>query len=415
MSPETAPRRGRVLLLGVTALVVALVAGFVGYQVAAGEDDGGDAGAGADLRTQAPLGLDIYAPTEAEVTAGEHGSLIWSREITGGGVEGATTHLVIYRSVGAKGQPVAVSGLVTLPDGEPPEGGWPVLSWGHGTTGTADACAPSRGVLPGQANFYAGMMNQVVGTYVERGYAVVATDYEGLGTPGPHPYLLGGSAGRAMTDIVSAARDLDGRVSGRWLAAGHSQGGQAALWTAGVGDDYAPDLDLQGIVALAPPSQLPGAREDEDGLAGSIFLGPVVASAAEVADVDPGEVFTPTGEALLPQLEERCLDGLSEDDSFGGLAADELVQEDADLGPVEEVVAENDASTLEPSVPVLLVHGTGDTTVPVSLSDALEEQYEEAGTDLTYERVDGANHVDILLDAQRLVDEWAAQAAPELP
>src|SRR5947208_1260634 len=83
------------------------------------------------------------------------------------------------------------------------------------------------------------------------GYAVVRTDYQGLGTPGIHQYLVGTAEGRSTLDIVRAARKLDSRVSGRTAIAGHSQGGHAALWGAALAPKWTPELNLRGTVAFA--------------------------------------------------------------------------------------------------------------------------------------------------------------------
>src|SRR5690606_12354078 len=139
-----------------------------------------------------------------------------------------------------------VSGTVTVPAGEPPEGGWPVISWAHGTTGVGDACAPSAHSVGGPARDYLAVTDPVIARWVTGGYAVVATDYEGLGTPGGHPYMNGISAAHTVTDIVRAARELDSRIGAKWAVAGHSQGGHAALFTAAQGAEYAPELDLVG-------------------------------------------------------------------------------------------------------------------------------------------------------------------------
>ncbi len=79
-------------------------------------------------------------------------------------------------------------GLRDAPRGKPPKHGWPVVSWAHGTTGIADACAPSRDPK-GPYTFYAAKQ---FGAWLKAGYAVANTDYEGLGTPGVHP-VPGGS------------------------------------------------------------------------------------------------------------------------------------------------------------------------------------------------------------------------------
>ncbi|MGN7249256.1 lipase family protein [Janibacter anophelis] len=374
-----------------------------------------------------PSGTAFYETSAEQLAAGRHGSLIWSRRVVEGPTIGGTTHLVMYRSTDAKGEPVAVSGVVSIPTGEPPEGGWPVISWGHGTTGMADDCAPSRSLVDQQTGVYTASMDRATAELVDEGYAVVRTDYEGLGTPGPHPYLMGQSAGAAMTDIVLAAHELSPDLSRRWVAMGHSQGAQAALFTSRFTQAYSPGIDLTGIVALAPPSQLgvvvdmadgsraPSTTEEEraaatDSASGSGFLGPLVVSAARVTGVPVEDVVSPAGRELLPQLEERCIAELFRGDSFGGMPLTTFLAQDADLSRIRRTVGTNDAAELHPHVPVLIVHGTKDTTVPILLSDRLEEQYAQQGADVEYERVRGADHISVLEEAAPRVRAWVARS-----
>ena len=399
------------------ALVVVLVLALLVVWRAT-TDDGPSAPTG-------PSGTAFYETSAEQLAAGRHGSLIWSRRVVEGPTIGGTTHLVMYRSTSAKGEPVAVSGVVSVPQGEPPSGGWPVISWGHGTTGTADRCAPSRSLVDEQTGVYAASMDRATAQLVDDGFAVVRSDYEGLGTPGPHPYLMGQSAGAAMSDIVLAAHELSPDLSSRWVAMGHSQGGQAALFTARFTDAYTPGLDLVGIVAIAPPSQLgvvvemadgepaPGATAAEtEAAAGQDagFLGPLVVAAARTADVPLEDVVSPTGRQLLPQLEQRCIAELFRDDSFGGMRLTDFLREDADLSRIRRTVGTNDVAEVHPHVPVLLVHGEDDTTVPVLLSDRLAEQYEEQGADLEYERITGADHISVLTQGQSRVRAWVDRA-----
>lgn len=411
------PRRRRWWTVG--AVVLALLAGVVWWAAAGGDEDPGPA--------RGPDGAAFYAPDEDLVAEGEHGSLIWSRRVVEGPTIGGTTHLVLYRSTSAKGETVPVSGVVSVPEGDPPEGGWPVISWGHGTTGMADDCAPSRSLVDEQTGVYTASMERTTAGLLEEGHAVVRTDYEGLGTPGPHPYLMGQSAGAAMTDIVLAAREVAPDLSSRWLAMGHSQGGQAALFTSRFTGAYAPGLDLLGIVALAPPSQLgpvvemtgsdrPPAsgrgeavgREQPDG--GATFIGPLLVAAARTADVPVEEVVSPRGRELLPQLEERCIAELFGEDSFGGIPVDEFVADGADVERLRRTVGTNDAAELHPSAPVLLVHGAEDTTVPPLLSERLTEQYRGRGADITHVSVAGADHIAVLEESAPDVRAWVEEA-----
>ncbi|MDH4282010.1 MAG: hypothetical protein OEV36_05120, partial [Myxococcales bacterium] len=111
---------------------------------------------------------------------------------------------VLYVSQAVDGTPIAVSGLVAAPVGAAPEQGRDVVTWAHGTKGIPDRCAPSRGYRSGFHDFY-----DIAPELVAAGYVGVMSDYEGLGTPGVHPYLVGPSEGRGVLDIVRAAQQID--------------------------------------------------------------------------------------------------------------------------------------------------------------------------------------------------------------
>ena len=137
---------------------------------------------------------------------------------------GAHTSHVQYTSRALDGHDVVESGVVVAPDGAPPSGGRPVVSWAHGTTGLADTSAPS--LAPGVVDRLPWLRE-----LLDRGVVIAATDYEGLGTPGPHPYLVGDSEGRSVLDIARAAQQVEGTGANNVVVAmGHSQGGHAALF-----------------------------------------------------------------------------------------------------------------------------------------------------------------------------------------
>ncbi|MEZ0113580.1 hypothetical protein ABH920_007613 [Catenulispora sp. EB89] len=235
----------------------------------------------------------FYIETEKDVT-GSAGDLIRYEPIEPGEyafVAGAgAMYRVLYQSTsGTKarfGQPIAVSGLIAFPDGRAPVGGWPVVSWAHGTVGSADKCAPSMDAYvdaePGDEGL--GLLRKInraphrlLSGLMAAGWAVAMTDYEGLGTRGNHPYLLGESEGRGVLDIVEAARQLAVQtdrppLSERCAIVGHSQGGQAALFAAHLAtrstDPYSVRGTLVGVAALAPASNLKGTLNpfDDPGL-----------------------------------------------------------------------------------------------------------------------------------------------------
>src|SRR5262249_18009538 len=152
--------------------------------------------------------------------AAKPGSLIWSTPFKA--IPGAQAWKVLYHSRAVDGSDVAVSGVVVAPTGPAPAGGRPVISWAHGTPGIADQCAPSR---TGDM----GSRLPSIGKLISQGYVVVATDYEGLGTPGTHPYLVGESEARGALDIARAAHQIrETAANDTTFVWGQSQGGQGA-------------------------------------------------------------------------------------------------------------------------------------------------------------------------------------------
>src|SRR3954470_15247624 len=145
-----------------------------------------------------PAGLPAFYGVPDPLPKGNPGDVIKSEVVAVTGVHG-TVERVMYHSRSLHDEDVHVTGLIAVPSTPPPSGGYPVISWAHGTTGIADTCAPS--ITPDD---YGDIANQLL----DAGYVVVGTDYEGLGTPGRHPYIVGESEARSTLDIVRAARNL---------------------------------------------------------------------------------------------------------------------------------------------------------------------------------------------------------------
>ena len=164
-------------------------------------------------------------------------------------VDAGRADRVIYSSTdGIEGKlPVVVSGAVFLPKGEKPAEGWPVIAWAHGTVGIADICAPSNTKRSDRDAAY-------LGHWLSLGYAVVASDYQGLGVPGGHPYLATKPEAYSVLDAVRAAQAEKGYgLSKKVVLVGQSQGGGAAFATAVEAAHYAPEIDIRGTVATGTP------------------------------------------------------------------------------------------------------------------------------------------------------------------
>jgi pimeloyl-ACP methyl ester carboxylesterase len=350
--------------------------------------------------TKGPSGLKFYSP--GKLPAGPHGTLIWARPLhSPAALAHATNSTVLYKQVGVRGKLVAVSGIVSVPKGTPPKGGWPVITYAHGTTGIAPACAPSRDTGPSSGAHGADIgAAPLLNGWIKDGYAVVRTDYEGLGGPGVHPYLIGRSEGYGVLDIVRAARQLVPTLSNRIVISGHSQGGHAALWAASLAPRYTPDLHLLGTVAFAPQSH----TAEEASLLRSIPSTSLTGLSAMILrglsvgypSLDITSILTPQGAALYPQTLTKCLDALDQPNSLGGLPLNKLIDPNADLTPEIKDLALNDPENLKIKGPVLLEQGLADVTVIPAFDQALSQELAKNGAKVTYHTYAGVDHGGVL-------------------
>lgn len=386
-------RPGRVRALAArVAVATCVVLGLSACGSGAGAAD--TSSANSSVRV-GPPGAAFYVPPR-HLPPGGHGTLIWARPFTGPvAVDGATNTLLLYEQRGVRGGIVATSGYLAVPRGQPPKGGWPVISWAHGTTGIADQCAPTRNPDELDQVTNGALLDQWLGL----GYAVVRTDYEGLGTPGAHPYLDGVSEGRAMLDIVTAARELDPQLSNRVVLAGHSQGGHATLWAASLASRYAPNLDVRGAIAFAPVSHLADdIRVDTTfprGLMAMVLRGAQIAQPS----LHVGSLLSPAAAALFPQTLTRCLGKLGAADSYGALPRAQFYRPGAKLGPVYRELDRNDTVGLRIRVPTRIEQGLADVIVLPAYTRQLERSLRAAGDPATLATYRGASHSGVLVAA----------------
>lgn len=368
------------------------------------------AGAGAQGAIQGkkgPAGNAFYYPS-AKLIKGEPGTVIWQREVkyTANGrvalPAASKTLLVLYRSRDPKGRPVAVSGTVDLPKTAAPDGGWKMISWGHGTTGVADKCAPSRTRAGGPADGYIQYASATADGWLKAGYAVLRTDYEGLGTDGVHRYLIGRSEGRSIVDMALAARNLTapGTLSDEYVIGGHSQGGQSALFAAAEAAKDAPGLDLRGVFAYAPASHIYEQRVaidnlglDFGGLTGLAVM--ILDSAAREAGVKTRTLVNPKVAKLLPLLEKGCSPEIGK--AFQKIAPKEILKPGVKSDKIDAVLKAMNPAVSIP-VPVLILQGTSDSTVFPNFTTALKGELEAKGNNLTFREFAGLTHSTIVTD-----------------
>lgn len=282
---------------------------------------------------------------------GSPGNVIWastSRLIFGGRAQ-----RILYHSSDTMGRPVGVTAWLGLPSTV--DENTPIVSWGHGTSGMADDCAPSRQESPATFPFFQQLL--------DAGYIVVASDFAYLGTPGPHPYYDAATMAYSMIDAAIAAQQFSGS-NGPIVYSGYSIGGRGAIFSQAMSEWYAPHLDVRGAATFRP-----GVDGIAEGgtlwktLRDSPFKGYIVMAFYGVSLAwgdkyyELGDILTPTAIERLPLLDSTCLGSVL--DAFENLSGDDVFEIALDdplpkgvIGPAEQVT----------NLPLLVIAGRADTT-----------------------------------------------------
>ncbi len=349
----------------------------------------------ADPPENAPEGEDFYTPPE-ELPLGQPGDPIYQRKLDNPTAK--LTHgrnwLVLYLSQDAHDNPIAVSGIIVLPDQPPRAGGYPLVSWAHGTVGVAHKYAPSRDFEDSDTHPMNAYPQPLLNGFLDRGWAVAMTDYEGLGvTVGRHPYLLGKSEANGVLDIVHTAHRLfPGQISDRYAIAGHSQGGQAALFAA----RYAPERTegLVGVAAIAPANHaLDLIKASAKGLGpseGYAFTPLFLAGAIGGDDrIEPAEVLSPEALELWPEVDDKSRAGLSKGDWGTKIWGNQQFKRNgalpsypSDPNPAQ-ILFSAQLDDMNPDLPI-------DAPIRISQSDA-DERVRAATVDVLGIRIRGTN------------------------
>ena len=306
-----------------------------------------------------------------------------------------TARKLVYRSTsGLDGSGTEVSGMVFVPPGAAPEGGWPIVTVGHGTTGVTDECAPSQ---------YPDLLGAVgmVTALLERGYVVVASDYQGLGTPGPHPYLEPKSAAYNLIDGVRAARAAVPSTSNRWAALGLSQGGQASWSAAEHAVGYGDGLEFVGAANLSPAADLSHIADDLGGISltlpQQIFLPMLLAgSEAQHSGLDPANYIRgaladsrETSMSCAPQAAERKWDA-----AVQITRADSLPLTTADTDRMRAWLERIALPQQRTEAPMLVVVGDTDDLIPADWTRAAVTKACALGDVIALESRPGEGHAD---------------------
>ena len=235
-------------VLALTAVLVTVAACGQSGSVPQRSDEG------RPTRAFAPIFAGSEALPAPDLTDDGPGSLVEMKPVKGDrnfDEAGATAARIVYRSTnGVDGRPTQVSALIAVPAGPPPKGGWPIISLGHEATGVMSKCAPTLA-----AEFWGYSSGMTV--YLRRGYAMVLSDYYGLGVePGPggqqHSILDATTLGNNIIDAARAIHRAAPSTSANWGALGAGEGGLAAWAAAERAGAYGAGMNMVGAVSVNP-------------------------------------------------------------------------------------------------------------------------------------------------------------------
>jgi pimeloyl-ACP methyl ester carboxylesterase len=209
--------------------------------------------------------------------------------------------------------------------------------------------------------------------FAAAGYVVAASDYQGLGTPGPHPYLVGDSEGMNELDIVRATHNLSQAQAGTEFAVwGHSQGGQASLFTGQLAAGYAPELHLVGVAAGGPvPNLLDLFKVNIETTVGKILIAMALDSWAKVYDdANLDQIVTPAARPIVAKIARNCLYNqpqiLASVPGALALGLTFLHTPAWEAKPWKTIAEKNTPGNTRTKAPLLIVQGTADRSWPLT-------------------------------------------------
>jgi pimeloyl-ACP methyl ester carboxylesterase len=355
-------------------------------------------------------GIDAFYEQPADAADGEPGSLVKVDALLGAPFASRAWRLM-YRTTDLHGDPAVTTGTLVVPLTPAPPEGRTVVSWGHPTTGAARQCAPSYGFDP-----FLGI--EGLRFLLDRGYAVVATDYVGMGTDGPDSYLVGETGGNAVLDAARAARAVpEARANERVVLWGHSQGGQAVLFAAERAGEYAPELSVSAVAAAAPAADLTGLMSAHlDDISGVTIGSYAFTAYSEVyADAPLDGILTPEALELVPRMNELCLlSHLTELHRIGTpLVGNFTTRDPTTAEPWSTLLEENSAGSVGFDAPLFVAQGLADELVVPDDTEQFARHETSLGMAVTYHEIPFADHGTVAYLALPAMLRWLDRVEAE--
>ena len=354
--------------------------------------------------------VDSFYEQPANAAEGDPGTIVKLDPLLGAPLA-ARAWRIMYRTTDVRGDPVVSTGVLVVPLAPAPREGRTVVSWGHPTTGAARSCAPSYGFDP-----YIGI--EGLRPLLDRGYAVVATDYVGMGIDGPDSYLVGVTGGNAVLDAARAARAVsEARASDRLILWGHSQGGQAVLFAAERAAGYAPEFDLQAVAAAAPAANLISLMSAHlDDISGVTIGSYAFTAYSEVyPEAKLDEILTPAALKTIPRMNEICLlQDIAGLHRIGRpLVGDFTTSDPTTTEPWEQLLTDNSAGSVAFDAPLFIAQGGDDQLVVPADTEDFATHEASLGMDVTFHPVSFADHGTIAYLALPGLLRWLDRVVPD--
>lgn len=320
---------------------------------------------------------------------------------------GSQAWRVRYWTTSDRGMPIEVTGMVIAPREASPVRPRPVLAWAHGTWGVSSKCSPSL-----SPNFFAATPGLTEA--IQRGYTIVAPDYPGLGSSMPHPYLVGVSTAHSVLDAVRAARLIPGAYAGnRFAVWGESQGGHAALWTGQLSSTYARDLQLLGVAAAAPPTNLAeNLRAGKDPSVRALLTAFTAYSWSRHFDAPLATLGNASTRGVITRLAENNCIELGKKPRLGTVLGVLVLRRDlknVDLGRIQpwaRIAVRNSPAARDYGVPILISQNPKDVIVGEAVTRAFARKLCRNAAQLSYLTIDGQGHETSARDTTEYTLNW---------
>lgn len=308
----------------------------------------------------------------------------------------------------------------------------PILTFGSGTTGIAERCAPILEIpeLNRWGSYHANML-----AYATDGFIVIFPEYIGFGDPEtPQRYFSKAAEAHVMLDSIRAVYRFfdDTSASGGTnrsdfygilpsetvFAAGYSQGGHAAHAAADLRPDYAPELPLTALVGFGQTNNIATLMREM-----AYYAPYIIYTFAEMYgydEIDPADYLQ---QKWLPTLEEDMYQFCVEEFQFYyPRKGEELYTAEfhaaLEEGRLQQAfpamarrLEENLAGLSGHGLPALVLQGEHDIIITTPEQSRFVEQLRAAGSTVTYEILPDARHRDVRAAGFRASVEWMRSVA----